>query len=65
MGTGDLHLASLRWVDQTVRQVALRVEHPWVEPKVGQAVWPADPEVEHPWVAVSYTHLTLPTKRIV
>ena len=52
MGTGDLHLASLRGVDQTVQQVVLGVEHPWVEPKVVQVVWPADPEVEHPWVGL-------------
>ena len=38
MGTGDLHLASLRWVGQTVRQVALGVEHPLVGPMVGLAV---------------------------
>ena len=50
VGTGDLHLASLRWVGQTVRQVVQEVEHPWLGPMVVQAVWPADPGVEHPWV---------------
>ena len=34
MGTGDLHLVSLRWVDQTVRLVDPGVEHPWVGPMV-------------------------------
>ena len=60
MGTGDLHLTSLRWVDQTVRQVVLGVEHPWVGPMVVQAERQVVLGVEHPWVEPKVVQVVWP-----
>ena len=72
----DVHGIKARWVygmDLTVEELEgmmARLEQEWVEVKAAEDCQEAQAEVEarkqiQALIAVSYTHLTLPTKRIV